>query len=114
MIDAVSVACPEDIAQLQTRCVLFCLYIKVKINWKQTRIPFLTFTFGSVLLVLGKVILIPPPGKPELSKFVFPEQVPLPQWEQSENQPQPKSKDTQFIAQKDYRYNRNNQRLNIE
>ncbi|MEO0936088.1 MAG: cyanoexosortase A system-associated protein, partial [Cyanobacteria bacterium J06641_2] len=70
----------------------------MKINWKQIRIPFLTLTFGSVLLVLGKVILIPPPEKPKLSKFVFPDNVPLPQWQQSENHSlsKPQEKETQF------------------
>ncbi|MEO0839054.1 MAG: cyanoexosortase A system-associated protein [Cyanobacteria bacterium J06632_19] len=88
----------------------------MKINWKQIRIPFLTLTFGSVLLVLGKVILIPPPEKPKLSKFVFPDNVPLPQWQQSENHSlsKPQEKETQFISQKDYLYNRNNKYLDIE
>jgi len=86
----------------------------VKINPKQIRITFLSLIFGSVLLVLGKIILIPPPEKPKLSKFVFPEKVPLAQWQQSENQSQPKSKDIRFLAQKRYRYTLNNQYLTID
>ncbi|MEL6457024.1 MAG: cyanoexosortase A system-associated protein [Cyanobacteria bacterium J06621_15] len=86
----------------------------MKFNWQKIRIPLLSLTFGSVLLVLGKVVLFPLPGKPKLSSFTFPSEVPLPQWQQSKIQFQPNSEETQFIAQKHYRYKRNNSNLDIE
>lgn len=78
------------------------------------RTQYLTLILGSVLVVLGKVILFPLPENPKPSSFVFPEQIPLPEWQSDEVQPLAKSEDSLLIAQKRYRYIRNNLPLDIE
>jgi len=84
--------------------------------WKQFRIPLLALTFSSVLLVLGKVILLPSPEKGTLTPFVFPEAVPLAQWQlkASSPLPEPTEEHPELIAQKHYQYIQNDLPLNIE
>ena len=84
--------------------------------WKQFRIPLLALTFSSVLLVLGKVILLPSAEKRTLTSFVFPEAVPLPQWQlkASSPLPEPTEEHPELIAQKHYQYVQNDLPLNIE
>lgn len=84
--------------------------------WKQFRIPLLALTFSSVLLVLGKVILLPSAEKRTLTPFVFPEAVPLPQWQlkASSALPEPTEEHPELIAQKHYQYVQNDLPLNIE
>lgn len=55
--------------------------------WKQLRIPLLIFTFASTLLVFGKLTLDPTSGKRKVTPFVFPQLVPLPQWQLIASQP---------------------------
>ncbi|MGI8500632.1 MAG: cyanoexosortase A system-associated protein [Hassallia sp.] len=84
--------------------------------WKQFRIPLLALTFSSVLLVLGKVILLPSAEKRTLTPFVFPEAVPLPKWQlkASSPLPEPTEEHPELIAQKHYQYIQNDLPLNIE
>jgi cyanosortase A-associated protein len=84
--------------------------------WKQFRITVLALTFSSVLLVLGKVILLPSAEKHTLTPFVFPETVPLPQWQlkASSPLPEPTEEHPELIAQKHYQYIQNDLPLNIE
>ncbi|MBD0265216.1 MAG: cyanoexosortase A system-associated protein [Tolypothrix sp. Co-bin9] len=84
--------------------------------WKQFRIPLLALTFSSVLLVLGKVILLPSPEKGTLTPFVFPEAVPLAQWQLKATSPlpEPTEEHPELIAQKHYQYIQNDLPLNIE
>lgn len=56
-------------------------------KWKQLRIPLLVFTFANVFFVFGKSILDPTIGKRTITPFVFPQVVPLPQWQLVASQP---------------------------
>lgn len=86
------------------------------IIYKKIRIPILAITFGSAILVLGKLILFPASTRPEFTPFVFPKQVPLAKWQLSESRllPQPKAETPEQHSQWYYRYVKNNQQLNIE
>ncbi|GAB1543906.1 hypothetical protein NUACC21_65820 [Scytonema sp. NUACC21] len=86
------------------------------IIWKQLRLPILALTFSSTLLVLGKVILLPKSENPTVSSFIFPEQVPLPQWQFKKSRALPNSKKLHFelFAQRHYEYVRNDLSLDIE
>lgn len=63
-----------------------------------------------------KVILLPIPEKKTLTSFVFPEKVPLPQWQLSKSRSFPNSKKShlELKAQKYYQYIQNNLPLDIE
>lgn len=89
--------------------------MKVMIS-KQFRIPVLALTFSSVFLVLGKVILHPNAEKTALSSFVFPEAVPLSQWQLNTKSTQPTltKNHSDLIAQKHYQYIQKDQLLDIE
>ncbi len=84
--------------------------------WKQFRTPLLALTFSSVLLVLVKVILLPSAEKRTLTPFVFPQTVPLPQWQlkASSPLPEPTEEHPELMAQKHYQYIRKDLPLDIE
>ena len=84
--------------------------------WKQIRISLLGITFSSVILVLGNVMLSPTIDLHTVSPFVFPEEVPLPQWQQSTSAslPQLNGNHPELIAQKHYQYTQNNLLLDTE
>jgi cyanosortase A-associated protein len=86
----------------------------VKIN-KPFRISLLSITFGSAILVLGKLILFSSATQPQFAPFVFPEKVPLPQWQFSESRLliESKEKPPELFSQKYYRYIQNDQQLDI-
>ncbi len=86
------------------------------ILWQKFRISLLVLIFGSILLVLGKVILSPPKDKLASTSFVFPEAVTLPQWQLKASRPvlQPTEEDPELIAQRNYQYIQNNLLLDIE
>jgi cyanosortase A-associated protein len=83
--------------------------------WKQTRIKFLALIFGAGLLVFAKAILFPNPDQPKTNTFVFPEEVPLEQWQESVANPvELTKKNSQLLAQKHYRYVKNGLPLDVE
>ncbi len=84
--------------------------------WKQFRIWLLALTFGSSILVLGKVILLPHLDKSKETAFVFPEKVPLPQWQLSATiaLEQPTVEHPELIAHQHYRFIENDLTLDIE
>ncbi|MBD2603210.1 cyanoexosortase A system-associated protein [Scytonema hofmannii FACHB-248] len=86
------------------------------IIWKQFRLPLLALTFSSVFLVLGKVIVQPNTEKYTLTPLIFPETVPLSEWQLNTKYSQPTStkEDSNFIAQKHYQYIQKNVNLDIE
>jgi cyanosortase A-associated protein len=110
------------------------------IIWKQLRTPLLVLTFASIFLVLGKVIILPTQDKRTVTPFVFPQEVPLPQWQFVSSHPLPSGgtekqgsrgeemtsvvshqkenkkiqPDSELISQKHYQYTQNNLPLNIE
>ena len=49
--------------------------------WNKLRIPVLIFTFASAVLVFGRTIVDPGIGRRTATRFVFPSEVPLPQWQ---------------------------------
>ena len=55
--------------------------------WKQLRIPLLALTCANILFVFGRSILDPTIGKRTVTPFVFPQVVPLPQWQRVASQP---------------------------
>lgn len=83
---------------------------------KRFRVSFLAVTFGGAILVLGKLILFPSAVKPQFTPFIFPEKVPLPQWQFIESRPipEPKQKPPELFSQKYYRYRQNDQQLDIK
>jgi cyanosortase A-associated protein len=86
------------------------------IVWKQFRVPLLALTFTSVVLALGNILLLPANDKSTVTPFVFPEQVPLSQWRLSISPPLPKptKEHSELLAQKHYRYIKNDWFLDIE
>ncbi|MBR8828587.1 MAG: cyanoexosortase A system-associated protein [Gomphosphaeria aponina SAG 52.96 = DSM 107014] len=89
-----------------------------KSRWQIIRLSLLAVTFGSSLLVLGKGIFFSN-SKPEnsVNSFIFPEQVPLPVWEQIKSIPlrekQKNEKLAVYNGQK-YIYNQNDYELAIQ
>jgi cyanosortase A-associated protein len=86
------------------------------IIWKQFRLPLLALTFSSVFLVLGKVIIHPNAEKSTLTPLIFPETVPLSEWQLNPKYSQPAStkEDSNLIAQKHYQYIQKDVPLDIE
>lgn len=86
------------------------------IIWKQIRIPLLALTFMSVILTLGNVVLVPTKDKTMLTPFVFPERIPLSQWQPSIGSPliKPIRNHPELLAQKHYRYIKKDFFLDIE
>lgn len=86
------------------------------IIWKQVRIPLLALTLASVILTLGNVVLVPIKDKRTVTPFVFPERVPLAQWQSSIGSPLTKvTRDhPEILAQKHYRYMKKGFFLDIE
>jgi cyanosortase A-associated protein len=86
------------------------------IIWKQFRLPLLALTFSSVFLVLAKVIIYPNAEKSTLIPLIFPETVPLSEWQLNTKYSQPTSTkdDSNLIAQKHYQYTQKNVPLDIE
>ncbi|MBW4672016.1 MAG: cyanoexosortase A system-associated protein [Cyanomargarita calcarea GSE-NOS-MK-12-04C] len=84
--------------------------------WKQLRIPLLALTFGTVIFNLSKEIIFPSSDKYTFTAFIFPEKVPLPQWQFSSSNSGVKlpEKNPELIAQKHYQYIQNNVYLNIK
>ncbi|BCL35184.1 cyanoexosortase A system-associated protein [Nostoc sp. MS1] len=84
--------------------------------WKEIRFKFLASILGLGILVTAKSILFPNPDKPKISNFVFPQEVPLAQWQPTlVNSIEHSSIDNpDLIAQKHYRYVRNSIPLDIE
>lgn len=80
------------------------------------RIPFLAFTFSSIVLVLAKVIFSPGYDKKAVTPFIFPEQVPLSKWQlkTSKSLPEPPQKDDNLISQRGYQYIQQDLPLDIE
>lgn len=76
--------------------------LKVITTWKQLRVPLLAITFSSAILVLGKLVIFPVSDKLTFSSLIFPEKVPLPQWQFSESRPLPApvEKTPELITQK--------------
>lgn len=85
-------------------------------RWKHIRLTLLFLTFSSSLLLLGKVIWFPVSNKSDITSFVFPEKIPLPQWQQvsSISLPQSTAKNIEVTAQKSYRYTQNHLPIDIE
>ncbi|MBW4645688.1 MAG: cyanoexosortase A system-associated protein [Goleter apudmare HA4340-LM2] len=83
---------------------------------KKFRVPMLALTFSSAVLVLGKLILFPVSTRPEFTPFVFPDKVPVPQWQLSESRPLPKptADIPELLSQRYYRYTQNSQQLDID
>ncbi|WP_017655600.1 cyanoexosortase A system-associated protein [Fortiea contorta] len=83
---------------------------------QQFRAPFLAVIFAGAILVLGKLILSPTSAPPEITSFVFPPEVPLPQWRLSESfsPPEPKAQAAEIISQNYYRYIQNSKQLDID
>lgn len=48
--------------------------------WNSFRTFILTLAFGSTLLALGKILVLPDPQKDDEQSFAFPAEVPLPGW----------------------------------
>ncbi len=86
------------------------------IIWKEFRLPLLALTFSSVFLVLGKVVLFPNAEKSTLATVVFPETVPLSQWQLNTKYSQPTltKEHSNLIAQKHYQYIQKDLSLDIE
>jgi len=84
------------------------------ILWKQLRIPFLAVTFGSILWVFGKVILLPSTDRHSVTPFIFPEEVPLPGWQPLASHPLVKPINKELIAGRRYQYSQNERVLDIE
>ncbi|QIR39499.1 cyanoexosortase A system-associated protein [Tolypothrix sp. PCC 7910] len=88
------------------------------IFWKQTRIPFLAFTFIIGALVTAKVILRSNLDKSKIHTFTFPEKVSLPQGQASLIAPietsSKKQKHPELFAQSQYQYIKNNLPVDIE
>lgn len=84
--------------------------------WKENRIKFLALIFGAGILVLGKSILFPNPNQPIVNKFVFPQEVPLGEWQPSVVTPAKSliKDNPDLLAQKHYRYLKNDLVLDIE
>ncbi|MBE9008475.1 cyanoexosortase A system-associated protein [Fortiea sp. LEGE XX443] len=84
--------------------------------WKEIRIKFLALIFGAGILVLGKSIFFPNPDKPKINTFVFPQEVPLGEWQPSVAAPVKSltKENPNLLAQKYYRYVKNDLPLDIE
>lgn len=90
-------------------------------KFKRLRIPLLIFTFASITLVLGKLILDPNLGKRRLTPIVFPQAVPLSGWQLQANKPfiSKTTENNQIIGKpydkgKIYQYRQNDKFLDIE
>ncbi len=83
--------------------------------WKEIRVHFLALIFSAGILVVGKSILFPS-EKPKSNIFVFPEEVPLAQWQRTTANPVQSStqQNRDLLAKKHYRYVKDNLSLNIE
>ncbi|MDF5713733.1 MAG: cyanoexosortase A system-associated protein [Rhizonema sp. NSF051] len=87
------------------------------IVWKKFRIPLLAFTFTSIFLTLGNVILLSKKDQSTVTSFNFPEKISLPQWQSSTIYPlrtKPTSNHPELISQKNYQYIQNNLILDVE
>ena len=88
--------------------------------WKQLRIPLLIITCVNVLFVVGRSIVDPTIGKRTLTPFVFPQEVPLPQWRLVESRPlkgktlESSSFGKLTLPARQYRYIQNDLHLDIE
>ncbi|MBD2345494.1 cyanoexosortase A system-associated protein [Anabaena subtropica] len=84
--------------------------------WKETRIKFLALIFGAGILVLGKSIFFPNTDKPKINTFVFPQEVPLGEWQASVAIPVKSltKENLDSSTQKHYRYFKNNLPLDIQ
>jgi cyanosortase A-associated protein len=82
---------------------------------KQFRVPLLALTLSGVLFVLGNVVLFPTKDKKTVTSFMFPKEVPLPQWQFTANRPLPKptKKIYRLIAQQHYQYIKNDKTNNL-
>ncbi|WP_315791139.1 cyanoexosortase A system-associated protein [Fischerella sp. JS2] len=69
-----------------------------------------------MLFVLGQVALLPKRDKSTVDDFVFPEVVPLPQWQlkSSKDLSQQIQNNSELLAQRNYKYTRKDLPLNIE
>ncbi|AFY34353.1 cyanoexosortase A system-associated protein [Calothrix sp. PCC 7507] len=85
-------------------------------RWQHFRLTLLLLTFSSILLLLGKVIWFPVSNKSNLTSFVFPEKIPLPQWQQVTTSLvlQPAPKKIEVTSEKSYRYIQNHLPIDIE
>ncbi|OCR02358.1 cyanoexosortase A system-associated protein [Oscillatoriales cyanobacterium USR001] len=86
----------------------------VNANWKTLRISLLAITFAGVALFTGKFILYPPADKHTVTKFQFPESVPLPEWQQVKSKPIDISNNSGVNAARQYSYQKNSIFLEIE
>ncbi|BAY70844.1 cyanoexosortase A system-associated protein [Anabaena sp. FACHB-709] len=88
-------------------------------HWKEIRIKFLILIFGTGILIIGKLFLFPNLNKPKINVSVFPEKVPLNEWQfivTSHNNLPTTNEDNQYqlLEQKHYRYVKNNLPLDIK
>lgn len=83
--------------------------------WKEVRIQFLALIFSTGLLVVGKSILFPQ-EEPKANTFIFPEEVPIAQWQTSVAPPLQSltQQNSDLLARKNYRYVKNGLSLDIE
>lgn len=83
--------------------------------WKEIRIQFLALIFTTGMLVAGKSVLFPP-DQQKANTFVFPEEVPLAEWQTSVATPVQSltQQNPDLLAQKHYRYVKNGLSLDIE
>lgn len=81
--------------------------------WKPLRLSLLAITCGGVLFVTLKSILVPA-TKPSPSPFEFPQSVPLTNWQAVESSPLQVSQDSNILAARLYRYQKNGLPLEIE
>lgn len=89
------------------------------IHWQQRRQTLLAIAFTGVFLALGRFGLDPAAGKRPVTPFAFPTVVPLSGWQLLESRPlarptaSSEARDA-FLASQKYRYQQNNQQLEIE
>lgn len=85
------------------------------IDWKNIRLSFLAVTTIGVFLVLAKSILIPAEDKRTASAFVFPNAVPLAEWQSLPSKSLvPQSQRLKYLSGRKYEYIQNELALNIE
>lgn len=85
------------------------------IDWKNIRLSFLAVTTIGVFLVLAKSILIPAEDKRTASAFVFPNTLPLAEWQSLPSKRLvPQSQRLKYLSGRKYEYIQNDLALNIE
>lgn len=89
-------------------------------NWRQHQQILIALTFIGVFLTLCRFSLDPTAGKRPVTAFAFPQAVPLPEWQllESSSSAKPTAKPSNLyeavLASRKYRYQQNNQQMEIE